>query len=487
MASSRPIAAGSPRLPRRWAPLRAGLTLGRRARQGEQAAFAEIFSKHHQEIYRYCLAILGNPSDAEDALQSTMSAALRALPGEDREVELRPWLFRVAHNEAISIVRSRRETQLDCEPTAGRAESPAAELESRDRLRHLVEDLKGLPERQRSALVMRELSGLGYGEIAAALDCAEGAARQSVYEARMALRGREEGREMRCDEVRRAVSDGDGRRLRGRRLKAHLRACEGCAGFKLAIEVRRQDLRALCPPLPIAAAGGVLAGLGIGGAGSAGAATGVAAVGSGAAALGGGVAAGASVKAATVVAAVIVAAGASDAAGIVELPGPLHVGSEAGSEAAPATGTSDRSEPEGGQGAGHRGIEASGARVESRGRGDKRQGRAGDARGRTRANGSGRGEGLDRRPGKGPGRGVGGRGEGPPAQPPGPPASGGPPANVGPKPGGGPPAPPPAQPAKPETGGAGGGGGAPPAVVNPPGGGPPPAAGGGRGKGGAPE
>ncbi len=486
MASSRPIAAGSPRALAGGRSIRARLGLSRRIRSGEQAAFEQVFRDHHQEIYRYCLAILQNPADAEDALQSTMSAALRALPGEARELELRPWLFRVAHNESISIVRSRRERPLACEPAAEQVGSAATELEDRDRLRILVDDLKGLPERQRAALVMRELSGLAYTEIAAALGCAEGAARQSVYEARVALRSRAEGREMGCDEARRAVSDGDGRRLRGRKLKAHLRACGGCSDFKAAIDVRQRDLQALCPPLPIAAAGGIFAGLGIGGAGAAGATTGVAAVGSGAAAVGGGVAAGASVKAATVVAAVVVAAGASDAAGIVELPVPVQVGGGAEREAAPATsaaGAAGRRGADAAQNARGRGAEVSASKPESRNRRAGRRGRSGEAPGQTKVNRKGKG-----RAAGGRGNGVGG---GRAEQAPTPPATAGPPANPGSN-GAGRPAVPPGKPptqAPAQANGGGGGGRPSPPAVKPeaPGAGPPAAPEAGKGKGGPPK
>ena len=58
--------------------------LARRAVEGDERAFAAIFRRYHQSLYRFCLAILGNPQDAQDALQNTMVKALRALPGEER-------------------------------------------------------------------------------------------------------------------------------------------------------------------------------------------------------------------------------------------------------------------------------------------------------------------------------------------------------------------------------------------------------------------
>lgn len=311
-----------------------GLRLGRRAKRGERAAFAEIFRRHHQELYRYCLAIVRDRDDAEDALQATMAAALRSLPGERREIAVRPWLYRVAHNESVSILRGRRERDPDVAALADPGASQEVELATRERLRGLVADLGELPDRQRSAIVMRELSGLSHAEIGAAMSCSEAAARQAVYEARTALRERELGREMECERVRAAISDRDGRRLRSLRMRAHLKGCDGCRGFAASIASRRGDLRALYPPLPAAAAGTILNGLlgssvaGAGGAAGAGA-------GAGAAGAAGGLAASAALKGGSIAAAIAIAAGAAEVGGVLpELPGPL--GSKA-ERAAPAT------------------------------------------------------------------------------------------------------------------------------------------------------
>ena len=92
--------------------------LARLAARGSEAAFAAIFERHHQALHRYCHSIVGNGHDASDALQSTMLKAYRALPGETREITLKPWLYRIAHNESISLLRARRS---DCRPRRGRA------------------------------------------------------------------------------------------------------------------------------------------------------------------------------------------------------------------------------------------------------------------------------------------------------------------------------------------------------------------------------
>ncbi len=93
--------------------------LAQRAAKGDKRAFAAIFDRYHQSLYRYCLAIVGNSQDAQDALQNTMIKVLRALPGEERQIELKPWLYRIAHNESIELLRRRRETRpLDPELAA---------------------------------------------------------------------------------------------------------------------------------------------------------------------------------------------------------------------------------------------------------------------------------------------------------------------------------------------------------------------------------
>jgi hypothetical protein len=105
---------------------------------------------------------------------------------------------------------------------------------------------------------MRELSGLPIEEIAGVLATSPGATKQVLFEARRALHDFAEGRAMECEKVRRVISDGDRRVLRGRKLSGHLRDCSGCRDFQDAISARSADLRALAPPLPGVAAATML-------------------------------------------------------------------------------------------------------------------------------------------------------------------------------------------------------------------------------------
>ncbi len=290
--------------------------LTRRAVSGDERAFAAIFDRYHQSLYRFCLAIVGNPEDAQDALQNTMMKVLRALPGEERRIELKPWLYRIAHNESIDLLRRRRESrELDVEqiaPGYGLAEDAA----TRERLRSLLADLKELPDRQREVLVMRELGGLDFEEIGTALDTSGAVARQTLYEARQSLRQMEEGREMSCATVTKALSDGDGRVTRRRDVRAHLRACQGCRAFRDEIEGRERDLAALAP-LPAVAAAGMLQGLLGGSHGAAGGGGLAAALSGGAAKTIGASAAAKGVATAAVVAAIGVTA--ADKTGVIHL------------------------------------------------------------------------------------------------------------------------------------------------------------------------
>lgn len=232
--------------------------LARRAGAGDDEAFATLFERHAGALYRYCRSIVGHDQDAQDAVQNTMVGALAALHRAPLDAPLRPWLFRIGHNESISLLRHRKPAD-DLDAQFALAGAPIeGQLEDRERMSSLVADLRELPERQRSALVMRELSGLSHEEISVALAIPVSATKQAIFDARRGLQAAEEGRRMTCDPVQRAISDGDGRVLRARQMRAHLRGCPSCSGMRDAIATREKDLAALIPPLPAFAATALL-------------------------------------------------------------------------------------------------------------------------------------------------------------------------------------------------------------------------------------
>lgn len=339
--------------------------LSRRATSGDRRAFEEIFRRYHQDLYRFCLATVSNPQDAQEALQNTMVKVLRALPGEQREIKLKPWLFRIARNEAIETMRKRRDT-VELGSTAIAAPWEIADTAgARARLRELFSDLTELPERQRSALVMRELAGLEFEEIGETLGTSAPVARQTLYEARQNLRQMEEGREMSCASIRKAISDADGRVTRRRDIRAHLRDCVGCSAFRDDIAQRREGFASLAP-LPAAAALGLLQGVLSGeAAGGAALASGAGAAAAGGSAAGGGAAAGggltgtigagagqavatsAIVKSvATVAVVTAVGAGAADRGGLIDLPSPRDDGKPSQRAGGPAVAPATEARPE---------------------------------------------------------------------------------------------------------------------------------------------
>ena len=179
----------SPRAPRIISFARMGdEALASRAAAGNNGAFAALYERYYEPLLGYCRSILLNAEDAHDATQSALENALRALPRREPGRPLKPWLYRIAHNEAINIVRRRQ-------PVASGVDTddlltvpgPEVDSEQRTRLAQLVDDLRMLPERQRGALVMRELSGLSYDEIGLALGVSNEAARRAVFDARTAL------------------------------------------------------------------------------------------------------------------------------------------------------------------------------------------------------------------------------------------------------------------------------------------------------------
>ena len=314
--------------------------LARLASEGDRQAFAAIYDRHHQALYRYIRSIVRDPDDATDALQSAMVGALRGMPARDANAPLKPWLFRIAHNEAINVLRRRRSHE-DIESVATRAGTDLEhDAAARESLRQLVADLRELPERQSGALIMRELSGLDYDEIAAAFEVSPAAAKQTVYEARVALQQRAEGRQMDCVVVRQSLSEGDRRMLRGRKIRAHLSACGGCASFAEALRARPAQLAALAPPLGPTAAAGLLKGI-LGG-GAKGGGEGGAAV---AMAGGGNLVGGSLAVKAVAVATVAATAGAIGAAASGKLPGPLGEVVGRGSKESPTATVGKRSTP----------------------------------------------------------------------------------------------------------------------------------------------
>jgi RNA polymerase sigma factor (sigma-70 family) len=160
--------------------------LVRLVREGYDGAFEEIVRRYRRQLDRFAAAIVGGRS--EDVTQDALSKALLALRGSEAEIELRPWLYRIVRNTALNDLRDRPPAASELSETLAGSPSAAVEAERREEMAELMARLRALPEPQRAAIVMRELEGLSHEEIAAALGVSGGAARQTIYRARAALR-----------------------------------------------------------------------------------------------------------------------------------------------------------------------------------------------------------------------------------------------------------------------------------------------------------
>jgi RNA polymerase sigma factor (sigma-70 family) len=161
------------------------------AANGHEAAFDAIVDRYRAPLTRYCAGIVG-PSRAEDAAQQALINAHDALQRTDEVRHLRSWLYRIAHNASLNVLRAvRDDVSLDAasDATAVAEDGPAAAFERSERFRATVDALRELPERQRAALVLRELEGRSHEEIAESLGVTKGSARQHLMRARVALRG----------------------------------------------------------------------------------------------------------------------------------------------------------------------------------------------------------------------------------------------------------------------------------------------------------
>jgi RNA polymerase sigma factor (sigma-70 family) len=208
--------------------------LCRAAQHGSESAFSELHRRHAPAVRAFVFHLLGRRDrreDAEDVVQDAFARAFDAIAGQGFEGDFKHWLFAIARNRSIDLLRSERVRLVSLEsaglesnpPAADQAASPPAVAETRDELAWLVNAIDGLPERQRSALLLRELAGFSHLAIAEELGTTTASARQLI------TRGR--------DGVRSAAErDGRGHRTKSRR------------------SLRRELLDAV-PMVPLAAAG----------------------------------------------------------------------------------------------------------------------------------------------------------------------------------------------------------------------------------------
>jgi RNA polymerase sigma factor (sigma-70 family) len=218
-------------------------------RAGDPTAFEILYDRHARELLSFCTYILGSRDDAEDAVQSTFASAYRALLADERDVNLRPWLFAIARNASLSFLRKRRPTAEIDDAEPGR-DDPVAQAEQRENLRQVVSTMLELPEHQRAALVLAELHGLSHGEIGAVLGVRTERVKSYIYQARSSLVSERIARSADCLEIREELATARGPALLKSRLRRHLHSCEGCRDYAQQLSRQRGQLGILLPVLP---------------------------------------------------------------------------------------------------------------------------------------------------------------------------------------------------------------------------------------------
>ncbi len=162
-----------------------------RSQGGDPTAFDELVASHEDKIYNLVYRITGNAQDALDAAQEAFIKAFRALPRYRRQASFDTWLYRIATNAALDIVRRRPNTPvvpLDKVTLSDHRDNPDAEAERREVQRRIHVALGALAPDHRLIIVLRDLQGLSYEEIAKILRVPLGTVRSRLSRARQALR-----------------------------------------------------------------------------------------------------------------------------------------------------------------------------------------------------------------------------------------------------------------------------------------------------------
>jgi RNA polymerase sigma factor (sigma-70 family) len=242
------------------------------ARSGNAGAFETIVDRYQGRLLGFCRQMLGSTEDAEDILQEVFVNAYRAMLGDQREINLRPWLYRIARNRCLNHLRkptADAQESMDMVPEV-EAASTAERVHNREEFRQILSDVNKLPETQRSALLLREMDALSYEEIAAAMETTVPSVKSLLVRARISLAEASQARLLTCGEVRVELSEAaEGLRKASAPVRRHVRECDECADFRSQVRSNEKALAALFPVGPLIAFKGFIASkLGLGGAGA---------------------------------------------------------------------------------------------------------------------------------------------------------------------------------------------------------------------------
>lgn len=173
------------------------LNLVSRARKGDRDAFAALLERYEKQVYHQALRMVGNPEDAADVTQETFLKVWQGLPSFQGDSSFSTWLYRLTGNTCIDHLRKekkrRGDASLDDEERdfsaylSAPAPTPQRALEEQELQKAVAEGLAQLSDEHRQVLILREINGLSYDEIAAVLNVTEGTVKSRIARARLAL------------------------------------------------------------------------------------------------------------------------------------------------------------------------------------------------------------------------------------------------------------------------------------------------------------
>lgn len=221
-------------------------------REGHQSAFETLVARYQGRLLGFCRQMLRSTEDAEDVLQEVFVAAYNAMIADERPINVKPWLYRIARNRSLNHLRkpvADGQDSMDMH-TFKNGVSAYENVEHREEFRNVISDVTQLPETQRTALLLREMDAMSYSEIAQAMDTTIPGVKSLLVRARIGLAECSESRSLSCDEVRVDLAEAaEGiQRLSGP-VRKHVKSCDNCAAFRKQL---RADSKALAAALPLA-------------------------------------------------------------------------------------------------------------------------------------------------------------------------------------------------------------------------------------------
>jgi RNA polymerase sigma factor (sigma-70 family) len=218
-------------------------------RHGNEVAFEVLYDRHHAGVLSYCRHMLGSRDEAEDALQQAFVSAHTDIVGSEKPIRFKAWIYTIARNRCLSMLRARREQpteDIEVVSTAGLSD----EVQQRADLKQLLADMQELPEDQRAALILSELGDLSHAEVAEVIGCEAPKVKSLVFQARSGLIERRQAHETPCEEIREQLATLRGGSLRRGPLRRHLKECDGCSAFRDEVRRQRQMVAAVLPVIP---------------------------------------------------------------------------------------------------------------------------------------------------------------------------------------------------------------------------------------------